>query len=281
MIKKEVILAKTHGFYQYFNLNLQRLSGALACIQESPTAGRVALANCMGVNRPVADGFSGWLLHTGLASAQKKGSLLSYELTAVGALIAEHDQELADLGTQWLLHYHLATEQQERSDAWHVLFNQYLSPGMTFTSEGYQSYFARTIGDGVANRTAVKKDPLAALFTYRNHQALASLGLLTKQKKKYVVQSPDYPNSLVIGYMLLDWWKRHYDYSNTLRFSQLCQEEESLGRLCLATPSQVRRFVVELTAQGYLTFSDTQHEPVNRLYNDDPHRLLERYYESL
>ncbi|MGB0383771.1 MAG: DUF4007 family protein [Ardenticatenaceae bacterium] len=276
-------MAKTVGFYGNFNLNLQRLSRALACIQESPTLNQKTLANCMGVNQPVAAGFSHWLRHTGLVSRSEvalasQGSR-SYELTSVGALIAEHDPALADLGTQWLLHYYLATEQEERSEAWLVLFNQFLSPGMTFSSAEYQAYFANVMGDGVSNRSAVKKDPISALFTYTNRKSLTDLALLTKQKKVYVVGKPHYPDSLVIGFMLFDWWKRQYDYSNTLRFSQLCEEEESLGRLCVATPSQVRRFVVQLTGLGYLTFSETQHEPVNRLYEDEPYLLLKRYYE--
>jgi hypothetical protein len=292
-------LAKTLGFYGNFNLNLQRLSRALACIQESPALTQKELANCMGVNQPVAGGFSHWLRHTGLVS-RREGSR-SYELTPAGALIAEHDPALTDLGTQWLLHYYLATEQEERSEAWHVLFNQFLSKGSTFSSAEYQAYFANVMGDEVSNRSAVKKDPISVLFTYTNPKSLADLALLTKQKhvprhegKMYVVgkppqearrsegsvpASPHYPDSLLIGFMLFDWWKRHYDYSNTLRFSQLCEEEESLGRLCVTTPDQVRRFVAELTGLGYLTFSDTQHEPVNRLYNDEPYLLLKRYYE--
>lgn len=267
-------MAKTLGFTK--NLKLPLLSRALRCIQESPTLSRKALGNCMGVNQPVSAMFLYWLRHTGLVF-RREGSR-SNELTAVGALIAEHDPMLSDLGTQWLLHYYLATDQQERSDAWYVFFNKFLLPGMSFTSEAYRAHFADVMGNGVSNLRALKSDPTAVLFTYTNPVSLADLGLLSKQKKVYRAENAHYPHRLVIGFMLLDWWKRHYDYTNTLRFSQLCEEAESLGRLCVATPAQVRRFVAELTGQGYLTFSETQHEPVNRLYEGEPYGLLERYY---
>jgi hypothetical protein len=61
-------MAKTLGFYQNFNLDLQRLSNALGCIQHDPEMGHSALARCMSVNGPVAESFSSWLHHTGLAT---------------------------------------------------------------------------------------------------------------------------------------------------------------------------------------------------------------------
>lgn len=270
------------GFFKSKNLWLPRLSGALRCVEEYPTSSQKALARCMGVNQPVGASYSNWLRHTGLVKVEKKSgsSSRSYQLTPVGALIAEHDPQMADLGTQWLLHYYLATDQEKRSEAWHVLFNQFLRTGMTFESAEFQAYFANVLGDEASSPFALKTDPTAALFTYTNRESLADLALLSKQKRKmYVVGKPHYPDSLVIGFMLFDWWKRQYNYTNTLRFSQLCEEEESLGRLCVATPSQVRRFVLQLTGLGYLTFSETQHEPVNRLYEDEPYLLLKRYYE--
>ena len=270
------------GFFKSKNLWLPRLSGALRCVEENPTSSQKDLARCMGVNQPVAASFSNWLRHTGLVTVERKkgSSSLSYELTPVGALIAEHDPQMVDLGTQWLLHYYLATEHEQRSDAWYTLFNHFLSPSMSFTGKAYQLYFRQLREQEHNNYNGFESDAQAALYTYYNREkSLGGLELLSKDKKGYTAGNPHYPDILVIGFMLFDWWKRHYDYSNTLRFSQLCEGEGSLGRLCVATRSQIRRFVVELTGLGYLTFSDTQHEPVNRLYNDEPHRLLERYYE--
>jgi hypothetical protein len=272
-------MGKTLGFYQNFNLDLQRLSIALRCIQADPEMGQNALAQCMGFNKPVAEGFSAWLRHTGLAMIQSVNegkSTSSYKLTPFGELVSQYDPTLANLGTQWVLHYYLATEHAERSDAWYVLINEFLSLGSSFTSDQFQTYFASVKGNEATNRSALKKDPQTALNTYT--QALGRLDILSKKDTTYIVGWPNLPHILVVGYLLLDWWQNRYNQTNTLRFSELCRAEENLGRVCLATDQQVRQFVIELTGLGYLSFSETQHEPVNRLYNEPAHKLLERYY---
>jgi hypothetical protein len=275
------LMGKTIGFYQNFNLDLHRLSTALRCIQSDPEMGQNALAQCMGVNQPVAEGFSAWLRHTGLATIQsinKPKSTSSYKLTPFGELVCQYDPTLTNLGTQWVLHYYLTTEHAERSDAWYVLINEFLSLGSTFTSDQFQAYFASVKGNEAKNRSAVIKDPQAALSTYVRAQALARLGILSKKDTAYTVGWPNLPHILVVGYLLLDWWQNRYNQTNTLRFPELCRAEESLGRVCLVSDQQVRQFVIELTGLGYLGFSETQHEPVHRLYNESPYRLLESYY---
>lgn len=86
-------MGKTLGFYQNFNLDLHRLSTALRCIQADPEMGQNALAQCMGVNQPVAEGFSAWLRHTGLATIQsnnKSKSTLFYQLSPFGELVSRY-----------------------------------------------------------------------------------------------------------------------------------------------------------------------------------------------
>lgn len=274
-------MAKTIGFYQNFNLDLKRLSTALQCVESQPELGHDALAQCMGVNRPVAEGFSAWLRHTGLVTkGEQRQRARSYELTPFGKLAFKYDPNLTDLGTQWLLHYYLSTKHTECSQAWRVLINEFLSPGLTFTVEQFTSYFSSVMGDEVTNRSALKKDPSTAISTYVRPQGFSKLAILVKEKTSITVGSPNVPHILVVGYMLFDWWWRHYNQTNTLSFSLLCKEEGSLGHICLASQQQVRLFVSELTGFGYLSFSETQHEPVNRLYLEPPYVLLEHYYSQ-
>lgn len=275
-------MAKTIGFYQNFNLTLQRLSNALRCIQAHSQLSHIDLAECMSVNRPIGESFSAWLTHTGLATTQTggKGEALTYELTPFGQLAIQYDPFFNDLGTQWLIHYFLTTEHGERSEAWLVFINQFLTPGQRFTSDQFQTYFADVTGQHAQNRSALEKDPQSVLYTYTNSQSLGQLGLLRKEKQDYTSSSPFLPHILVIGYVLLDWWQRRYDQTDTLRFSQLCHEEGSLGRVYQADAGQVKQFVSELTNMGYINFAETQHEPVNRLSRQPPHTLLEKYYRQ-
>lgn len=276
-------MAKTLGFYQNFNLDLQRLSNALRCIQQDPDMSHATLAQCMSVNQPVAEGFSAWLRHTGFAIAtprkdQHKAG--AYKLTPFGELAYQYDPTLMDIGTQWILHYYLATRREETSDAWYILVNKYLPHRHFFTSEQFQSYFSNSVEGDAKNRLALNKDPLVALSTYTRMEALGRLKILEKQNKTYTVGRPEYPSALIVGYMLLDWWQHHYNQTDTLRFSQICNEEESLGCVCLADVGQIRRSIAELAGLGYLSFSETQHEPVHRLYRDRPILLLEKYYRQ-
>ena len=78
--------------------------------------------------------------------------------------------------------------------------------------------------------------------------------------------------------MLFDVWRRRYDGTNSLRLSQLVSEPETPGRIFLATPAQVREFVLRLQADGLLGYADTQHEPVTRKFQALPTVLLEQYY---
>jgi hypothetical protein len=274
-------MAKTLGFYQNFRLNIQRLSDALCSIQQDPEMGRADLAQCMSVNPAIAHAFSCWLRHTGLvepASRRRQRKAMTHRLSPFGELAYRYDPALMDIGTQWVLHYHLATRRGEASDAWYTLMNKYLPHHFRFTPDQFQSYFSSLMADKTRSRLALNKDPLAALSTYTRADVLGQLNILKKRGKTYTVGQPELPPTLIIGYMLLDWWQDHYNQTDTLRFSQLCHEEESLGLLCLAEASQIRYSVVELAGLGYLSFSDTQHEPVHRLYRDHPSTLLERYY---
>src|SRR5215470_13817064 len=104
-------------------------------------------------------------------------------------------------GTQWILHYYLATRRAECSDAWYILINRYLPTSLDFTSDQFQSYFTSTMANSVKNQLALSKDPLAALSTYTRLDALARLHILEKQNKIYTVRQPYLPPVLVIGYM--------------------------------------------------------------------------------
>lgn len=274
-------MARTIGFHGYFAFDRSRLSMALSCVLRGAELTYGGLGACMGVNEPLGRAFINWLRHTYLIAPQETEKKGQAGVTDFADLVWRHDPDLQDPGTLWLLHYYLCTDHAERSEAWHHLFNHFLNPGLHFTQGQFQGAFAEAVGEQVSNQKALTEDPRQALATYTNADALGSLGLLHKQKdRSLAVGSPPPPPTLIAGYMLFDWWTRRYPHTNTLRFSQLWQEEESLGRLLVASPAQVQRLVQALTGAGYLTYAETQHEPVNRLLDRPALALLERYYRE-
>jgi hypothetical protein len=274
-------LAKTLGFYQNFGLDLHRLSAALECVQKTPTINYIDFGKYMGMNKPVAESYSAWLRHTGLVIAHSKGvpgRSLTYQLTPFGEMVIKYDPKLTDLGTQWVLHYYLAAKHEEISEAWRVLINHFVSPGLSFTLNQFQAYFSGLIGNEATNKKALEKDPDTAIGTYIRTQALGKLGILRKTSGTYAVGRPILPDALVVGYILFDQWQRKSPDIATWRFSQICQDPENVGRIFLAQPAQVKQMLANLAGRGYVTFAETQHEPVNRLYQGPVAQLMERYY---
>ncbi len=171
-------MAKTIGFYQNFRLDIQRLSNALCSIQQEPEMSYAALAQCMSVDRPVAEAFSYWLRHTGLVEPiprKRPQKAIVYRLSPFGELAYQYDPTLMDIGTQWVLHYYLATRRGEASDAWHILVNKYLPHHLHFTRDQFRSYFSSLMENEAKSRQALDRDPLVALSTYIRADMLGQL----------------------------------------------------------------------------------------------------------
>lgn len=264
-------------FYHTFQLELSRLSRGLDCVSGGGITITQSLAECMGVNLPVARGYRNWLKHTGLAQELED----SLRLTDIGSILAKHDLQLRDTNSLWILHYYLCIDHRERSEAWYRLMNEYLTPNKRFTISDYKVYFEHRVSHLITNKRALKDDPMVAIRTYTREQGLGTLNIVEAHNKDSHVISryPKYPNPQIIGYMLMDWWERHYPHDQTLTLSQLHEEPESIGRLLVATVNHVKQWIQTLSGYGLVAFSDSQHQPVTRLYFDSPKQLLEQYYE--
>src|SRR5437588_4591484 len=187
-------MAKTIGFYQNFRLDIQRLSNALCSIQQEPEMSYAALAQCMCVDLPVAEAFSSWLRHTGLVEPiprKRPQKAIVHRLSPFGELAYQYDPTLMDIGTQWVLHYYLATRRGEVSDAWHLLVNNYLPHHLRFTADQFLSYFNSLMENEAKSRQALNRDPLVALATYIRADALGQLQILKKQAKMYTLGQPE------------------------------------------------------------------------------------------
>jgi len=265
------------AFCQKFALNRGRLSLLLRCIAENKATSNDAIADYMGVNKPVAEGFRGWLHKTSLGNSANK----SYQLTPLGELVHTHDPQLHDIGTAWLLHYALVSEYQERAEVWYRCFNEFLQPSIRFKTADLARYIDRHLDDTPANISAVSKDAAMLVNCYTEAANLGNLGLLTRNTKDEIaVGSITPPDALLIGFILLDSWQRRLGTVDSVRLSALVNEPESIGRVFVADLPQVRGCIAHIERLNLVTFADTQFEPVTRRYFDDPLTLVQRYYEQ-
>ena len=271
-------MAKTLDFYGRFSFDRSLASRLLQCIAEGQATSEEAIGSYVGVNpyKVGSDRFPRWLLHMGLVTREGK----SYKLTTFGELTYRYDPTLIRESTLWLLHYYLTTNQQTYSEVWYRFANEFAAPQKTFTQEELVAFLSRTRDEIPENKSGIKGDTQELIRMYTRNQALGHLALLQKQDKSYIVQATVQPELLVIAYILLDFWARRYPRTDTLSFTILCEAPESLGRIFVRDRSEIRQWITMLSGAGYVSFAESQHEPVNRLFPDSPQQLLEKYYSQ-
>lgn len=269
---------RAFAFYQKFAFNRERLARMVQCIAEGEAISEDAVATYMGVNPYMVQGFRGWLCKTGLGNATKH----QYELSDLGALIARYDRDLARIGSQWVLHYHLSVDNGERAEVWYRFSNEFAIPGRNFARPELETYVGRVVEEIPSNKTALANDVKQFLNSYTNSDALGDLHLVRKvDKEHYTVGPVHMPELHIFAYALFDSWMRHYPGIDTLRLTQICQEPEFPGKIFSAQREQIIGLLNDLQSHGLVTVADTQQEPVTRRFHQSPLLLLERYYQSL
>lgn len=77
----------------------------------------------LGIGSNMVKALRYWLQAVGLTKEPTSGKR-EQRLTEFGELVRQHDPYLEELGTLWLLHYHLAKNSEEAT-AWYFFFNEF------------------------------------------------------------------------------------------------------------------------------------------------------------
>lgn len=266
------------AFHQKFKLDRERLASLMRCITQSQVGSAKAAAECMGVGKPVAEGFLGWLFKTGLGKSDKG----TYVLSPIGEIVADHDPHLMDSGTLWLLHYYLASQHEERAEVWYRCFNEFLSPGMEFARGELQTYIERALESAPTNRSGIADDCKELVKCYTESSGLGKLQVITGAGKgTYQARLGQLPDPHIVAFVLFDSWQRRFPQHDTIRLGQVAQEPEMLGRVFVGGRDQVIQSLYDLQGMGWVNLVDSQHEPVTRRFREAPIQLLEAYYTAL
>jgi hypothetical protein len=113
------------GFSQTFGLNLRFLSGTIRAFADNQFMSRPELMRKLGVGDNKAEAMVTWLPYLGLRDNQKR------QLTPLADLLLRCDPYFEDVGTQWVLHYRLASNPQ--AEVWHAMSNDFLPGAASFT----------------------------------------------------------------------------------------------------------------------------------------------------
>lgn len=266
---------RTFKFHQGFKFDRARLAALLRCIAESQVTTKKAAAAYMGVGEPAAEGCIGWLVKTGLGTGQRG----SYSLTSLGTLVVAHDPELSQRSTLWMLHYYLVTEHGERSEVWYRAWNEFVSPGTSFTRDALQMYVERSLTSTPTNKSSVSDDCKEFVKGYTAPTAFGKLNLVREVAKEvYETGLSGSPEPHIFAFALFDAWQRRFPHADTLRITQLCEEPELPGKVFAARRDQIVQQLQVLQSLGLVNIVDSQHEPVTRRFRDAPQLLLESHY---
>jgi hypothetical protein len=118
----------------------------------------------LGIGANMVKALRYWLQAVGLTEEQQTGKHTQM-LTILGKLINENDPYIEELGTLWLLHYHLATSKKEAT-AWYFFFNEFHLT--EFTREDFliqSENYLRELGETVAERS-IEDDYNCIINTY-------------------------------------------------------------------------------------------------------------------
>lgn len=118
----------------------------------------------LGIGANMVKALRYWLQAVGLTQEPNVGRR-TQTLTPLGEIIAEHDPYIEELGTLWLLHYKLATNQADAT-AWYYFFNEFRLN--EFTREDFVaqlSSYIRLNGEEIAEKS-LRDDYNCIISTY-------------------------------------------------------------------------------------------------------------------
>ena len=199
----------------------------------------------LGVGTNMVKSIKHWLIATGLAET-KKGKL---HTSSIGDLIMGYDQYFDRLGSSWVLHYLLSTN-EENATTWYWFFNKF---GVSeFTSESASHYLENYCSSlkKKVNSNTLGKDINTLLRMYiepeftgnkspedNNICPLSRLALIKKQTNgAYRVCSPETDEIPIeiFGFCLINFWINQLDKISEFSFDELVNKDCSPSKVfCL------------------------------------------------
>ena len=171
------------------------------------------------------------------------------KLSALGRIVWNHDPNLDNQQTLWILHYHLCSPNTLAPAYWPLVATTLFRPE-TEISNGDVS---RSIADLYASDTEIKlnddsisKCATALLGCYGNDRSMGGLGVLTQTSQGvYMVMEPHFPHTYTFAYLLALFWESSLHKTVSAHLSIIT---EALAPIFLASSSVVKQTLADLQA---------------------------------
>lgn len=267
-------LQLTNGFFADFS----QIARILAYAIEHQSEGRIpsaAYAMSMGVPTRRAENLCS------ITSAFALIRPVVLTSTKLGSAVHRYDPFLDDLGTLWLLHYLVSSN--ERYVVWNRLVNQVIPENGRFSTVIARPYFD-DLSQFYSARSMDKnlRDEIGAVWNAYTEQAFRYLNYIHAESDQVYVQGDPKPvPPQVFGAAALSYRDRFAPKAVTLDVPILAKAANSPGRVFSLNERQVRDLLEEVKRLGYL-YVETRADldQVRFREDDDFLGVIRRYYEE-
>ncbi|RRR76243.1 MAG: DUF4007 family protein [Candidatus Viridilinea halotolerans] len=263
----------------------------------------------LGVGKNMVRAIRFWVQATGIAEPSPPG----YTITDFGRAILNdgedgHDPYLEDVRTLWLLHWHLATQQEEPLFAWHFLLNQWQHPEISrtevlraFRTEvnrqerklsdvTLQQHFDTFLHTYVPTRGAkgdLREDNLdSPLVELEIIQKIGErkLDKTGKREAIYAFRREAKPEITpeLFHYCLDNFWQKQHPHEKSLTFRAVAVAAGSPGQIFKLPEPDIRERLVRLAthSHGHFQYQESSTtQQITRSGEDAPQDLLASIYK--
>jgi len=238
-------LQLTKGFFADFNQIARLLAHAI----QHQGSGRIppdAFAETIGISAVRVENLSSLAVAFGLIRP------VVLRPTKLGEIVHSHDPFLDDLGTLWLLHYLVGSN--ERYVVWNRLVNQVIPENDRFSTIIARPYFddlrqfysERSMEDHLGKEIGI-------VWNAYLEQGFRHLDYIRAESNQiYVRGDRELVPPLIFCAAVLSYRQRFAPRTVTLNISALTSRANSPGRVFGLTERQVRDLLEEVQALGYL-----------------------------
>lgn len=274
MLKSPYKLQLTKGFFT----DLSQIARMLTYAVEHQDEGRIppeAYVESMGISASRVENLSS------LATAFELIRSVVLTPTELGMVVHQYDPFLDDLGTLWLLHYLVGSNQ--RYVVWNRLVNQVIPENDRFSTAIARPYFddlSQFYSESSMNKHLRKE--MGAVWNAYSEQALRYLDYIRAESDQVYIRGDREPvPPQVFCAAAMSYRDRFAPKAVTLDVSLLAKAANSPGRVFGPTERQVRDLLEEVKRLGYL-YVETRADLDQVRFREDYDFLgvIRRYYEE-
>jgi len=267
-------LQLTKGFFADFS----QITRMLAYAVEHWEDGRIppdAYATSMGISASRVQNLSSLAAAFGLIRP------VVLTPTELGSAIHRHDPFLDDLGTLWLLHYLVSSN--ERYVVWNRLVNQVIHENDRFSTAIARPYYT-DLSQFYSEHSMDKhmRKEMGAVWNAYTEQVFRHLGYIRPESEQIYVRDDHEPvPPCIFCAAVLVYRERFLPGAATLDVAMLAHQANSPGRVFDLTERQVRDLLEEVKELGYI-YVETRADLDQIRFRDnyDFSDVMRRYYQE-